>query len=53
MFVNGKMIPVETISGMGEEVIKDNMKRVNSTMIYLIYCKNFCNCHNELHRTQQ
>jgi hypothetical protein len=23
------------------------MEDVNSTMIYLIYCKNFCKCHNE------
>jgi hypothetical protein len=22
------------------------MEGVDSTMIYLIYCKNFCNCHN-------
>jgi hypothetical protein len=25
--------------------IKDD-GRVNSSMIYLIYCKNFCKCHN-------
>jgi hypothetical protein len=30
---------------MGEGRIKEN-DRVNSTMIYLIYCKNFCKCHN-------
>jgi hypothetical protein len=22
------------------------MAEINSTMIYLIYCKNFCKCHN-------
>jgi hypothetical protein len=22
------------------------MEEVNSSMIYLIYCKNFCKCHN-------
>jgi hypothetical protein len=24
------------------------MEEVNSTMIYLIYCKNFCKCHHVL-----
>jgi flavoprotein len=38
MYVNGKMIPIESIPGMGEGV--------NSSMIYLIYCKSFCRCHN-------
>jgi hypothetical protein len=32
------MRPVETIPGMGEGV--------NSSIVYLIYCKNFCKCHN-------
>jgi hypothetical protein len=39
MYVNGKIRPVETMSGMrgrGERII---MEGVNST---LIYCKNFC-----------
>jgi hypothetical protein len=43
MYINGKMTSVETIPGMGEEGI---MEGVNSTMIYLLYCKNFCKCHN-------
>jgi hypothetical protein len=43
MCVNGKMIPVETIPGMGERGIKENDGGVNSSMIY---CKNFCKCHN-------
>jgi hypothetical protein len=42
MYENGKMRPVETIPGMGER-IKENDGGVNSTMIY---CKNFCKCHN-------
>jgi hypothetical protein len=42
--VNGKMIPVENIPGMGEG-IKDNDGRVNSSMVYLTYCNNFCKCH--------
>jgi hypothetical protein len=46
MYVNGKMRPVETTPGMGEGEIKENGGGVNSSMIYLIYCKNFCKCHN-------
>jgi hypothetical protein len=37
MYVNGKMRHVKTIP---------RMEWVNSSMIYLIYCKNFCKCHN-------
>jgi hypothetical protein len=33
-----KMISVETVPGMGE--------RANSSVIYLIYCKNLCKCYN-------
>jgi hypothetical protein len=40
------MIPVEAIPGIGGGRIKDNSGGVNSSMIYLIYCKNFCKCHN-------
>jgi hypothetical protein len=36
MYVNGKMRPVETISGMGREGIKENSGVVRSSMIYLI-----------------
>jgi hypothetical protein len=46
MYVNGKMRPVETIPGMGRERIKENGGGVNSSMMYLTYCKNFCKCHN-------
>jgi hypothetical protein len=38
------MRPVETIPEMGGSGIKG--KGVDSRMIYLIYCKNFCKCHN-------
>jgi hypothetical protein len=41
MYVNGKMKPIEAISGMGEEGIKENDGRLNPSMVYLIYCKNF------------
>jgi hypothetical protein len=37
-----KMRPVETILGMGEGM-GGMMEVVKSTMIY---CKNFCKCHN-------
>jgi hypothetical protein len=42
------MKPVETIPamGVGGRGIKENGGRGNSNMIYLIYCKNFCKCHN-------
>jgi hypothetical protein len=43
MYENGKMRPVETIPGMGGGGIKENDGGVNSS---LIYCKNFCRCHN-------
>jgi hypothetical protein len=42
MYVNAKMIPVETIPGMGGKQVEG----VNSSMIYFIHCKNFCKCHN-------
>jgi hypothetical protein len=41
MYVNAKMIPIETIPGIGRVV-----EGVNSSIIYLIYCKNLCKCHN-------
>jgi hypothetical protein len=44
MYVNGKMRPAETIPEMREGGIQDNDGGVNSSMIYLIYCKNFCKC---------
>jgi hypothetical protein len=39
----------ETVPGMGEEGDKGEWWRgVNSSMIYFIYCRNFCKCHNVL-----
>jgi hypothetical protein len=46
MYVNAKMITVETIPGIGGGEVKENGGRVNSSMIYLIHCKNLCKCHN-------
>jgi hypothetical protein len=40
------MISVETIARIRGWGIKKSVKRVNSHMIYLIYCKNFCKCHS-------
>jgi hypothetical protein len=36
MYVNGKMIPVETIPGMVEGEIKENVGGMNSSMTFLI-----------------
>jgi hypothetical protein len=41
-----EVIPVETIPAIGEGEIKENDEGVNSNMIYLIHCKNFCKFHN-------
>jgi hypothetical protein len=55
MYVNEKMRPVETIPGMGgkKEGLRRMVEGVNSSMIYLIYCKNLCKCHNIPHPAQQ
>jgi hypothetical protein len=44
MYVNGKMRPVKTVPGMGRGRDRRMVEGVNSSMIYLIYCKNFCKC---------
>jgi hypothetical protein len=43
MYVNGKMRPVETLPGMGEGRVRENVEGVNSMMINY---KKFCKCHN-------
>jgi hypothetical protein len=43
MNVHGKMISVETIPEMGGGGIMENGGSGDSNMIY---CKNFCKCHN-------
>lgn len=43
------MIPVETTPGMGEGSVKGEcwiLERVNSSVIYFIWYKNFCKQHN-------
>jgi hypothetical protein len=43
MYVNGKRVTVEAIPGMGEGEYRRMVEGVNSSMIYLIYCRNFVN----------
>jgi hypothetical protein len=50
MYINGNMRPLETIPGVGEGRDKDG--GVNSSMIYLMYYKNFYKCHKIPHPTQ-
>jgi hypothetical protein len=52
MYVNAKMIIVETIPGMGGR-LRRAVEGVNSSMIHLIHSKNFCKCSMYLHPTQQ
>jgi hypothetical protein len=51
MYANGKIIPVETIPGMGWG-IKRMVEGVNSSTIYLIQCKNFSKCSTVPHPAQ-
>jgi hypothetical protein len=46
MYINAKMIPVETVPGIREGRMKERVKGVNSNMRYLIHCKKPCTCHN-------
>jgi hypothetical protein len=45
MYVNGKIMFVETIPAMGKQEIKKNGGGVNPNKTYLIYCKSFSKCH--------
>jgi hypothetical protein len=45
MKINRKKIPVETVSQMRGRRLR-MVEGVSSSMIYLIYCKNLCKCHN-------
>jgi acyl CoA:acetate/3-ketoacid CoA transferase beta subunit len=51
MYVNAKMIPVETVPGMGGS--RRAVEEVNSSVIYLIRCKNFVNATRHPHPAQQ
>jgi hypothetical protein len=43
MYVNVKMVSVETIPGMGGGGIKRAVKGANSSVIYMVHSKNFVN----------
>jgi hypothetical protein len=43
MYVNAKMIPTETVPGVGEGD-KESRGGVNSRMMYLKHCKSLCKC---------
>jgi hypothetical protein len=36
----------ETVSGMERGKAKRKVEEGKSSMVYLIYCENFCKCHN-------
>jgi hypothetical protein len=42
IYINGKMIPDETITGMGVGRIKENVGGGKFKYVYLLYFKNFC-----------
>jgi hypothetical protein len=46
MYVNGKITYVEIIPGIGVGGMRRIVERLNSSVIYLIYCKKFYKCHN-------
>jgi hypothetical protein len=46
MYVNAKMIPVETTPEIRGGKIKEKDSGSNSCMIYLMHCKNLFKCHN-------
>jgi hypothetical protein len=51
MYVNAEMRPVETIPAMegGGRAVEG----MNSSMIYLMHCKNFCKSHHVPHPAKQ
>jgi hypothetical protein len=46
MYVNEKMRPAETITGMEVGRIKENDRRDGFKYDIFVHCKNFCKCHN-------
>jgi hypothetical protein len=52
MYVNAKMIPVETVPGIRGGEMWESSGRVNSCKIYLLHCKNLCKCYNVPHPAQ-
>jgi hypothetical protein len=52
MYANAKIIPVETVPGIGGQGMKDSNGGMNSSMMYLIHCKNLCKYSNVPHPAQ-
>jgi hypothetical protein len=48
VYVNAKMIPVETVPGIRGGGMGERSRGGNSSMIYLIYCKHLCKCYGIL-----
>jgi hypothetical protein len=46
LYVNAKVIPVETVAGIRGKDMKRAVEGVNSNMICLIHYKNLCKCYN-------
>jgi hypothetical protein len=47
MYVNAKITPVEMIPGIGGRRWRRAVERgANSSMLYLMHCKNLCKWHN-------
>jgi hypothetical protein len=46
MYLNAKMIPVETVPGNRGGGMRKSPGVGNSSMIYLIHCKNLYECYN-------
>jgi hypothetical protein len=44
MYIKGKMRSVELFQEWEEGGIKKMVEGENSTMMYLMYCENFCKC---------
>jgi hypothetical protein len=45
VYVNAKMISVKSVPGIGGGE-KESSEEMNSSIIYLVHCKNLCKCHN-------
>jgi hypothetical protein len=46
MYVNAKMIPVETVPGIRGGGNERECGKGKSSRIYLIHCKSLCKCYN-------
>jgi hypothetical protein len=46
MYVNEKSIPTETVQVLEDGGWRKELEGVNSSMIYLIHCKNFYKCYD-------